>query len=109
MATSYTTRSEEQARLIEQGRRFEMARCGMRPRTSQGQMAALVSDKWGRTIGRSIIAGIEDGRRDAEQGILKAVAALTGLSEDWLKGDRTIPGYFNPWPEPAITQLALTA
>lgn len=106
MATSYTTRSEERARLIEQGRRFEMARCGMRPRASQTQMADLVSDLIGRRIGRAIISGIEDGKRDAELGILKAVAELTGLSQEWLVGDRAIPGYLNPWYGLDVAQVA---
>lgn len=107
--------SDERARRAEQGRRIKMARSSLQGRTraimSRDEFAEQISAYTGEPISRTILEGIEKGERDAEVGIVKAIAKITGLSEGWLYGDRAIPGYFNPWDTPAITQLelALTA
>lgn len=101
--------TEEKARRAEQGRRVRMARNAIP--MSQTQLAQKVSEMTGEEISRTIIGRIEKGTKDAGVGIIKSIAKLTGLSETWLFGDRSNPGYFNPWDTPAITQLelALTA
>lgn len=107
--------SDERVRRAEQGRRIKMARSSLRGKTraimSRGEFAEQISAYTGDPISRTILEGIEKGERDAEVGIVKAIAQITKLNKEWLFGDRDTPGYFNPWGGPAITQLelALTA
>jgi transcriptional regulator with XRE-family HTH domain len=68
---------------------------------NQTDLAEKVSAETGDDISRTIVGGIESGKRDAEYGILLAIANICGVSRDWLTGDRDIPGYVDPWyPSP---------
>lgn len=87
--------NDERTRRAEQGRRIRMARNAIP--LSQGELAEKVSAETGDPISRTIIAQIEAGNRDVETGILFAIASVTGLSREWLLGDREIPGYVDPW------------
>ena len=90
---------DEAARRKEQGRRVRMAQTGAG--LTQEELAAKVSAETGEDISRSIIGKIESGKRDAEYGILLVIANICGVSREWLRGDRDIPGYMNPWhPSP---------
>lgn len=97
--------NEEEARRAEQGRRVRMARNAIP--MSQKELADRVTAMTGDPISRTIIQQIEKGTRDAEHGILKSIAKITGLSEPWLFGDRGTPGYVNPWGAPVLGQLEL--
>lgn len=82
-----------------------MARSSLRGKTraimSREEFADQISARTGEPISRTILEGIENGERDAEAGILFAIASVTGLSREWLLGDRDIPGYVDPWyPSP---------
>lgn len=93
--------TEEQSRRKEQGR-IRMARKGV-DNLSQTALAERISSITGFPISRGVIQLIEAGERDAEVGIVRAVATITGLSREWLLGDRDIPGYLDPWHGTPLT------
>ncbi len=79
-----TLTQTEADRRSEQGKRIRMARA--RPGWSQQRLANEVTATLGYELSRGTFQLIESGHRDAERGVLGAIAATTNVDLDWLLG-----------------------
>ena len=80
----------EKERWQVQGRRVRMARSGAG--LTQGELADEIGKRRPRTFTREVVSRIEKGERDAEIGVLAAIAEITGQPLIWLIGaDELIP------------------
>ena len=88
--------TSERDRWTTQGRRVRMARSGTD--MNQTELARAVSDVWTRAISRDFIRRIEIGERDAEMGVLWAIAQITDQPLFWLTGidDPSVLDSVNP-------------
>lgn len=79
--------THEQNRRMDQGDRIVGARRMMRPRLSQEQLADRITAVSGDSMSKSTLQSIEAGNRDAEVGVLRAIAEITGQPLEWLLGE----------------------
>ena len=96
-----TITPETRDRLRLQGKRIRMARAAMD--VSRNDLAEMVSQAYGQRISHELLRRIEDGERDAEYALLRAIAEVVGpyVREEtstplgWLAGGGE-PVFVNP-------------